>query len=173
MKQLNNIYIYIYIYNPNAPCGASTAAPYFVALRLLRLLSRRRMQYAVCELEISFSAGFLLVLWRFFASLASFLLVLCKFSASFLPVLFFRSFLQIRCMCSASCLVCGAFGEYQNLMQETVPGVIENHSKWDLKGPKFLGKSWQTWPGALQAASRAQANFRNANFRFDTKWEPK
>ena len=29
----------------------------------------------------------------------------------------------------ALCLVCGAIGEYQNLMQEAVPGVIENHSK--------------------------------------------
>ena len=97
------------------------------------------------------SAGFLLVLCGFFAFIASFLLVLFKFSASFLPVLFFRSFLQVCCRCSALCLVCSALGEYQSLMQEAVPGVIEYPSKWGRKGNNLLHKSWKMWPGALQS----------------------
>ena len=77
--------------------------------------------------------GFLLVLCRFFAVLASFLLVPFWFSVSFLLVFFFRGFLQGLGRCSALCLLCGAFGEYHSLMQDAVPGVIDNHSKWGLK----------------------------------------
>ena len=32
----------------------------------------------------------------------------------------------------------GAFGEYENWMQEAMPGVIANYSKWNLKGIKTL-----------------------------------
>jgi hypothetical protein len=65
----------------------STAAPYFVARHLLQLLLRRRMQYAVCDLEIlfgSFLASSLKVLCISCNFLASSLQVLCKFLASFL-----------------------------------------------------------------------------------------
>ena len=68
--------------------------------------------------------------------LATFLL-LCRFFAfvtSFLLVPYFRSFLQARSRCSALRLVCGAFGEYENLVQEMVPGVIEHRSKCCLNG---------------------------------------
>ena len=67
-------------------------------------------------------------------SLADFLpvacvLVLCKFSAGFLLALLSRSLLQVRCWCSALCLLCDASDETENLMQEMVQGVIENHSR--------------------------------------------
>ena len=64
--------------------SASTAAPSFIAGCLLRLLSRRRTQYTVCDLEIlfgSFLASSLKVLCISCKFLASSLQVLCKFLA--------------------------------------------------------------------------------------------
>ena len=92
------------------------------------------------------SLHFLQFLASSLQALYSFLLVLCKFSASCLLVLFFRSVLQVCCRFSALCLVCGALGEYQSLMQEAVPGVIEYPSKWALRGINLLHKSWNMWP---------------------------
>ena len=78
--------------------NASTAAPSFIAGGLLRLLFRRRMEYAAWDFAFGkvLCISLLLVLCKFFAFLVSFLLVLCKFSASF-----FRSFLRSLCRSSA------------------------------------------------------------------------
>jgi hypothetical protein len=82
--------------------SASTAAPYFVALHVLQLLSRRRMQYAVRVFEISFLASFLLVLCRFFAFLASFRL----FSESFLQLPCWSSSFEVSHKFTAGVLYC-------------------------------------------------------------------
>ena len=60
--------------DPNASCGASTAASYFVAPRLLRLLSHQRLQYAAGEFVICL-AGFLRALCMFFVFLANVLVI--------------------------------------------------------------------------------------------------
>ena len=85
--------------------------PDFVALRLLRLLSRGRMQYAVCEFEMSFG--------MFVTSSLKVLRISCKFYDSSLQVLckfLAISLLQDLCRCSALFLVSGALGEYQNFI---------------------------------------------------------
>ena len=89
------------------------------------------------------------------------MLVLCKFSLSFLLVLLFRSFLQVLCRCSALFLMSGALGEYQSLIQETVPRDIEHRSNWGLEGSQILQQLWKMGHRALLAAARAQGCFRS------------
>ena len=85
-----HIYVFLYIvhiFYIYKCASASTAAPYFVALHLLQLLSCRRLQYTVCDLQIQFcrflaiSPKVLCISCKF---LASSLQLLCKFLAKFL-----------------------------------------------------------------------------------------
>ena len=72
------IYIYIYIYVEREirmrPAARTPPPPDYEVRPLLRLLLRRRMQYAVCDLEI--------LLGRFLASSLRALCISCKFLAS-------------------------------------------------------------------------------------------
>ena len=47
-----------------------------------------------------------------------------------------------------------------------MPRIIEKPTKWGLKGSRFLQNSWNMWPGALQAASRAQGYFGSAKMSY-------
>ena len=70
--------------------------------------------------------GCLLILSGFVTFVASLLICVCRRSASRLLGFCSRSFLQVRCRCSALCLVRGALCGYQNMMQEAVPGIVRN-----------------------------------------------
>ena len=115
-----------------------------------------KLPFSHCDLL----GGFLVV----FCMFLHFLQVYCQFSANIFCTFLASSlntFLQVRCRCSALCLVCGAFGEYQNLIQEVVLGVTENYFKCGLKCSNFHQNHEQCdqW---LQAASLAQGCFGNA-----------
>ena len=124
----------------------------------LRLLLRRRMQYAV-DSEISLGM-FLVSFLQVLCISCNFMLVLCKLSASFLLVLFFRSFLQYLCKSSVLFLASGALGECQNLVQKRSQDtltIVQNGIWTDLRTLKIM----KHWPRTLQLASRAQGCFRN------------
>ena len=111
---------------------------YFIAGCLLRLRSRRIMEYAAWD----FTFGEILCI--------NFLLGLCEFFASFLLVFFFRSFLHDLCWSSAFFWVSGGLCEYQSLIQEAMPTIVEKPSTWDIESYQILQRSWKIWLGALQ-----------------------
>ena len=145
--------------------SASTAAPYFVALHLLQLLSCRRMQYTVCDLQIQFCrflASSLKVLCISCKFLASSLEVLCKFLASFLLWKFLARSLQ------GFSIVPGVW-RFGRTPEFNIRSDAKNHWKtFNMRPGKFqnLQKSWKMRTGALQAASQARGCFRNAKSVF-------
>ena len=124
--------------------SASTAAPSVIAGSLLRLLSRRWMEYAACDFAFGkvLCISLLLVLCKFFAFLVSCLLVLWKFSASFL-----RSFLRSLCRSSAR--------------------AAENVGKLNQKCHRNQSKMERIWPRASARGTRKSTeiwkNRKNAN----------
>ena len=131
--------------------SASTAAPSCIAWCLLRLLSRRWMEYAACDFAFGkvLCISFLLVLCKFFAFLVSCLLVLCKFSASSL---------QVSCVVS-----CEVSAGVQRRRRKTRESWTQNGTNmepiWPRGSARGIRKSIEKWTNEENANANTKMIF--------------